>query len=183
MSRTRGSGPAKVANPLKLAAPAAAGPDGEIQAPGPAKVANPLKSGDEVPSSLLAAFPGCAVAIRPRTAAPEPIVPGAWEVWSLPLPPRRKKTRPTAASLAHDPNACIHCGQHCPPSALAESVRLTDGRWEHLGCWLGSDENRVRPRKAEAIPADEPAHPGSEVGDWLAGLPLPPLAPRSAAPL
>jgi hypothetical protein len=35
---------------------------------------------------------------------------------------------------APNPLGCIHCGQPCPPSDLAESIPLGDGRWKHLSC-------------------------------------------------
>jgi phage/plasmid-associated DNA primase len=42
---------------------------------------------------------------------------------------------PTAGARV-DPNACIHCGEHCAPSDTANSIRRSDSRWYHLECEL-----------------------------------------------
>jgi hypothetical protein len=40
-----------------------------------------------------------------------------------------------------NPNACVHCGEHCPPSDL-ENIPMPDGRWAHLTCELKAGDKR-----------------------------------------
>ncbi len=42
-----------------------------------------------------------------------------------------------------NPNACIYCGDHCPPSDL-ENILMLDGQWEHLSCALRASRTRAR---------------------------------------
>jgi hypothetical protein len=43
---------------------------------------------------------------------------------------------PSGNSARRNPNACVHCGEHCPPSDTANSIRKPDGSWYHLECEL-----------------------------------------------
>jgi hypothetical protein len=91
-------------------------------------------------AEALASFPRAVVEVRAPPPAPPPVAYGDWPVWSEPLAPLRKKAagpKPAAPGGAPrpTPNACIHCGAHCPPGEPG-TILLPDGRYEHLGCWL-----------------------------------------------
>jgi hypothetical protein len=57
-------------------------------------------------------------------------------------PPKPKrahpgKLRPPPVEQEGTPaNACIHCREPVATSDMVEAIRLSDGKWEHLTCWL-----------------------------------------------
>jgi hypothetical protein len=127
---------AKVANPAKAAAPVV-----PFRPAAAAKVANPAKAPPAELVAILSAFPGATTMLRPPTPIPPPLVMGEWEVWSAPLPARRgsgKRRVPTPTPLP-----CVHCGEACDLRDM-EVCRLSEGRLEHLGCWLKRSKLRDR---------------------------------------
>jgi P4 family phage/plasmid primase-like protien len=46
----------------------------------------------------------------------------------------KQASSPSSLNGHVNPNACIHCGEHCPPADTANSIPKSDGRWVHLEC-------------------------------------------------
>jgi hypothetical protein len=73
-------------------------------------------------------------------------------------PPKPKrahpgKLRPPPVEQEGTPaNACIHCGKPVAVSDMVEAIRLPDGRWEHLTCWLKAEKSSIRRRCSDLTP-------------------------------
>jgi hypothetical protein len=96
---------------------------------------------------LPAGLPPCLPLVEPQTQA-ACVGLKVETVEGLPCPPdtcrppkpkraHPGKLRPPPVEQEGTPaNACIRCREPVATSDMVEAVRLSDGKWEHLSCWL-----------------------------------------------